>query len=213
MEPYIVSIVSIILGYFSSRLANRKRKGTLQTVGILFILASTAGVLTLFGHWISTPRPIPPPEVEKLAGQWIEQYDEGGKITYAIGTIRYNSETRNLEFSGNAYDENVVLIGHWKTKQALLDLDQYDYLFDGNSDNPQKPGHRHGVGGIHFVENGSYGTGYFLSVRDDPQPRKFELRKIVDEDAASESRSNPQGYIKRFYKDPSRFKNGVTSVH
>ena len=212
METYIVSIVSAVLGYFSSRLANRKRKGLLQTVGILFILASMAVVLTLVGHWISTPRETKPPEAEKLAGQWIEQYDEGGQIMYAIGTIRYNSEARNLEFFGNAYDSNLSPVGHWRTKQSLLDRDQYDYLFEGDSDNPKKPGHRHGEGGIHFIENG-YGTGYFLSVRDDPQPRKCELRKIVDEDAIRESKDSPQVYVQRFYNDPSRFKNGVTSTH
>jgi hypothetical protein len=213
METYIVSIISAFLGYASSRFASRRRQGVLPTVGILCILACLAVLLTLGGHWITAPRPTPPPPPDKLEGQWIEQYDEGGQITYAIGTIRYNAEARGLEYFGDAYDMNLTLIGHWKTKQSLLDRDQYDYLFDGDSGNPKKPGHRHGVGGIHFIENGSHGTGYFLSVSDDPQPRKFELRKIVDEDAVKESKSNPEGYLKRFYNDPSRFKNGVTSAH
>lgn len=203
METYIVSIISAFLGYVSSCFANRKSKGILPTIGILSLLAFTAAGLTFVGHWIIKP-PQPPPN--RLEGQWIEQYVEGEKTYYAIAKFRYDSGANYLEFSGNAYDLNQNLVGHWLTTQARLDSDrnQYDYIFEGDSmnlDDKSKQGHRQGVGRILF-DSPTHGKGTFLSVRNDPGPRDFELYKILNDDSARESINNPKGFIQKAYDNP-----------
>jgi hypothetical protein len=211
MENYIVSIISAFLGYVSSRFANRKTKGILPTIGVLSILATTAAGLTFLGRWIITPSPTPQPplierEKDRLEGQWVEKYKEGGRDTYAIATIRYNSDAKYLEFYGNAYDSSLNLVGHWQTIQARLEGNQYDYLFTGESYDLANPGHRKGVGGIWFLDNRTHGKGNFFSVRADKELREFELYKILDEDAARQSINDPKGFIQKLYKNPSYLK-------
>jgi hypothetical protein len=209
MEIYILSIVSAFLGYFSSRFANLKLKGILPTIGLLFLLAFTAAGLTFVGHWIMKPPPLPP---NGLEGQWVERYLEGENATYSIATIRHNPEGNYLEYSGKAYDSNLNVVGHWHAIQARLDRNQYDYLFEGESFNPDKArqGTRKGVGGI-FFDGPNHGKGKFLSVRDDHDPRDCELDRILNEDAVRESLNDPQGFIQKLYSDPMYFKQ-VTSA-
>lgn len=214
MEPYIVSIISAIVGYFSSIFANRKPKGDLPTIGLLTLLAGTATVLTFLGQWMTAPRPTPPPPPDKLEGQWVEKYKDGENDIYAIAGIRYNSEAKYLEFSGTAYDVSLTVVGRWRSIQARLDRDQYDYLFEGESWNrldSSRQGLRKGVGGI-FFDSPNHGTGKFLSIRDDKVPRGFEIHRILNEDAAQESINNPKGLIQKFYEDPMYFKK-VTSAN
>jgi hypothetical protein len=207
MEPYIVSIVSAAVGYYSSILANRKPKGFLQTIGILTVLAGTAVVLTFLGQWVMKP---PPPPPNKLEGQWIEKYMGGDKATYAIATFRYNSEANHLEFSGNAYDLDMRVVGYWRTIQARLDRDQYDYLFEGESGDQANPGHRRGIGRI-FFDSPNHGTGTFLTDRSARVPRDFEIDKILNEDAARESMKDPKGFIQKLYQDSTYFKKVTSS--
>lgn len=212
MENYIVSIMAVILGYVSSRFANRKSKGILPTVGVLSILAFAAAGLTFVGHWITMP---PPPLPDKLEGQWVEQFKEGEKNTYAIAKFRYNSEGKYLEFSGDAYDESLTFVGRWQTKQALHDGNQYDYLFTGESSNtdPTKPRiYRKGLGEIWFTDNSLHGQGRFFSMGSDHDPRDFSLDKILDEDAAKEAMNHPIEFIKKLYEDPNYLKK-VASTH
>jgi hypothetical protein len=207
MEPYIVSIAAILLGYLSSRIANRKIKGILPHIAVIFILAGAAALLTFAGQ--SIPKLWPPPP-EKVEGQWVEKYWEGGNEFYAVTSIGYNPSTKHLEFTGNAYAKNLEVVGWWKTIQANLDRDQYDYLFEGDSLNLDKArrGHRKGVGGIYF-DSANHGQGTFLSIRDDKEPRDFFLYRIVDEEAARQSRQNPKAFVQKLYDEPSYF-NKIT---
>ena len=131
---------------------------------------------------------------------------------YAIAMIRYNPEAKYLEFSGNSYDSNLTFIGHWQTIQARLAGNQYDYLFEGESNNtdPTRQGPRKGVGGIWF-DNPNHGVGNFFSVRADKELREFELYKILDEGAIIQSKNDPRGVIQSLYKDPNYFEQ-VTSA-
>jgi|ERR1044072_2967815 hypothetical protein len=212
MENYIASIVAAILGYISSRYANRKSKGVLPTVGIVSILIVIAAGLTFIGHWITKPPPAPP---NKLEGQWVEKYKEDENDIYAIAKFRYNSEAKYLEFSGDAYDKSITFVGHWQTKQALLDGNQYDYLFTGESSNtdPTKPRiYRKGQGEIWFTDNSMQGQGRFFSMGSDRTPRDFSLYKILDEDAAKESMNHPEEFINKVYADPNYLKK-VAPTH
>lgn len=218
MEPYIVSFVSAIVGYFSSIFANqnsntsanRNSKGILQTIGILAVLGLITVGLTYLGQWVMKP---PPPPPNKYEGHWVERYTEGEKPVYAIATIRYNSGTNHLEFSGKAFDLNRRHVGNWHTIQASLDRDQYDYLFEGESLNPDptKRGTRKGVGGIHFYSP-NRGRGIFLAIRDDHVPRDFDLYKILNADAVKESIEDPEGFIQKLHEDQTYF-NKVTSAN
>jgi hypothetical protein len=210
METYIVSVVSVLLGYITSRVANRNVSGILPHVAVIFLLTVAAVVLTLAGQWFVKPPPTPP---NRLEGQWLEKYKEGENQIYAIATIRHNPSANHLEFYGNSYDVNLKIVGRWRTLQARLDRDQYDYLFEGESWNPDKArqGLRKGVGGIYF-DTASHGKGKFLSIKDDHEPRDLELYKILDEDAAQQSIKDPTGLIQKLYADPSYF-NKVTSAH
>lgn len=219
VEAYIVSIISAFLGYVSSRFANRKSKGILPTIGILSVLAFIAAGLTFLGHWgVKPPQPAP----DRLEGQWIERYKEGGEDTYAIATIRYNPEARYLEFSGNAYaskDSNLSFVGQWQTIQARLTSSQagsqYDYLFEGYSKNLDilRQGHRKGVGGIWF-DSPNHGVGSFFSISPpaDKELREFQLYKILDEDAATQSKNDSPGLVRKLYKEQGYFEK-VTSAH
>jgi hypothetical protein len=210
MEPYIVNFVSAVVGYYASIFANRNSKGILQTIGILTVLAGLTVGLTYLGQWVMKPPPPPPNQYE---GHWIERYAEGEKTLYAIATIRYNSETNHLEFSGKSFDLNRRHVGNWHTIQARLDRDQYDYLFEGESLNPDptKRGRRKGVGGIYFYSP-NRGRGIFLAIRDDQVPRDFDLYKILNADAAKESMEDPEGFIQKLHEDQTYF-NKVTSAN
>lgn len=217
MEIYIFSIVSAIVGYFSSIFANRRIKGILSTIGALFILAGISVTLTYFGLWVITPAPIPPPppverEKDILEGQWVEWYEEGKTKYCAVATIRYNSEAKYMEFFGNAYAPNLVLIGRWRTMQAARNGNQYDYLYEGESWNLDrtKRGLRKGVGGIWF-DTGNHGKGKFFSIESDKELREFELYRILDEDAAKLSVDDITGFIQKLYEDPNYLKK-ITTV-
>lgn len=205
MEIYILSLVSAFVGYFSSILANKRSRGVLQTVGIIAILTGFTLCLTYFGQWIA--KPAPPPH--KLEGQWIEKYKEGEKETYSIAKFKYNSQGNYLEYSGTAYASNLTVVGYWRATQARFDNEQYDYLFEGESKNPTKPGHREGVGSIYF-DNINHGSGKFLAVRDDQNPRDMEIDKILNEDAIKESTNDPKALIQKLYTDPNYFRK-ITS--
>lgn len=210
MEVYIVSIISALLGFVSSRFANRKSNGILPTIGVLSILAFTAVGLTFLGHWI-----VKPPR-DRLEGQWIEKYDEEGKTIYAIATIKYNSEAKYLEFKGDAYDSSLRNVGYWNTTIARLDGNHYLYLFNGASKNPDPTirgeEDRKGIGDINFVDNHNLGQGTFTSVRAKRDPKDFELYKIIDEATQSESINSPKEFIQKLYTDPAYLKQ-VTSPH
>jgi hypothetical protein len=159
---------------------------------IVVILSCLAGGLIYIGLRIFTP------QRERVEGQWIERYTEGENVIYAAAKIEYDPETKHLKFSGHSYDSKGNWVGHWKTRQARFDDDQYNYLFEGESKNPEEArrGHREGVGAIQFDSN-NHGVGYFFSVREDKKLRQFELQKILNEDAARQSKNDPQQFIQR----------------
>ena len=203
MEIYIVSVVSVLLGYTSSRLANQHTKGWLPNAGVLSTLILGAVMLTFVGHQLTqlvTPSP------KWLEGQWVERYTDNGKFLYAISTFKYNSRTKNLEFSGKAYDEEHGFVGEWSSVESRVDGDQYDYLFKGESYNPDpaRQGLREGVGSI-FFDSENHGRGIYLSLRRDREPRDIELNRILDEDAAKESAENPGAFVQKLYSSPEYF--------
>jgi hypothetical protein len=206
MEIYVASIISTILGYLASIYANKNHKGFLPHFGIVVILSCLAGVLTFTGLRIFTP------QTDRLEGQWIERYQEGENVIYAVAKIEYDPEAKHLKFSGNSYDPKGNWVGYWETIQARHTGDQYDYLYNGESMNTEetRQGLRKGVGGIRF-DNDNHGTGYFFSVREDIKLRQFELQKILNEDATRQSKSDPKGFIQKLNNDPSYLKQ-VTSV-
>ncbi len=204
MEIYIVSIISAFLGYASSRFASQKPQGFLPNVGILTILALGAAALTFVGQWIIRPSQAPP---NRLEGQWIERYTENEKARYAIATFKNNPEANVLEFSGKAYDLEQGFVGEWHAIEARVYRDQYDYLFEGRSINPdpERRGHRMGVGTISF-DSHHHGKGVFLSIREDREPRDFDLHRILNEDAVRESLKDPESLITKLSKDPIYFR-------
>lgn len=225
MEIYIANLISTFVGYFTSIWTNRKDKGVPEKVGIFSLLVVLAITLTYLGQlMVKPPQPIgreletesrkvsdvvnqvrsSQPSKKEIEGLWIERYTEGQKTIYAIASIRFNPENNHLEFTGNSYDDKLNLRGYWQTIQSKHEGNQYDYLFKGESVNPDKTrrgqGHRKGVGSIWF-DNNNHGTGNFFSVRADKELREFELFKILDEAAAKDSIANPQEVIKRLYED------------
>lgn len=214
MEIYIVSISSALLGYFSSRVANKKSKGFLPTFGILCILAITATGLTFAGSWISTPA-VKQREQDKVEGQWLETYYEGRTKIYAIAVIKYDSAAKYMGFNGFAYDKNGEVLGHWTTTLARHHGEDLEYLYQGQSYNRKNPAdklpRREGLGHVSFSENGKHGKGYFFSVGEDEVLREFELHKILDRDAIEESRDDPKTLIQKLHEDPSYFMKVISA--
>ena len=201
MEPYIVSVISVLLGYASSRFASEKPKGILPTVGIASLLALGAVCLTFLAHWVMGLH-----SSSGLEGQWVERYKENDKTRYAIATFEHNLVDNFLLFSGNAYDLDQGFVGEWHAIEARYDSGQYDYLFEGSSNNPDldKRGHREGAGSIYFPD-GNRGIGIFLSFREDREPRDFQLYRILSKAAAQESLEKPEAFIRRLNTDPTYF--------
>lgn len=206
-EAYLAGIVSILGGYITSRIANWKVKGFFQHIGAFLVLAIIAGTLTYAVRW--AVQPSRPSEYE---GYWLEKYKDGNNDVYAIAKTQYNNVTRYLEFSGTSYDKSLSVVGRWHSVQAHFEKGQYDYLFEGESFNPDptKRGLRKGVGGIFFNTN-AHGKGHFLSMKDDREPRPLELFKILDEDAARLAGQAPTELVKRLFADDGYFAR-VTAV-
>jgi hypothetical protein len=198
MEQFIAIILSVILGYLSSRLANRKGMGILSTAvslaGICIIVTSLyLGSL----HVFSLLR-----EEKHLEGRWIEKYEQNGAIVFGLADLTYNALANYLEFRGYGYYEDGTIAGQWKTIKARYDGLQYDYLYEGESQNRNKArvGHRKGVGIISFDVNYGGATGYFFSTTTDSTIRRFNLFRISKAELIDESIRNPSSFVARIYQ-------------
>ncbi|OFX16701.1 MAG: hypothetical protein A2033_12820 [Bacteroidetes bacterium GWA2_31_9] len=183
----ITLLVSTLLGFITSKLANNKTLSVKSLILLIFSIVLSSFIIVSV-NYISLNKS------RALVGTWVEKYYESDSVSYySIANIKQNWFTNDVCFYGSSYDSSGAMIGEWESVGSIVNFStvhpELKYFFEGqsfldkkNNSNIEsnKAPTRGGSGEIRFDENTKKGRGYFLSFFSDPKPRKISLVKIED---------------------------------
>ncbi|MEM7574775.1 MAG: hypothetical protein AAF433_17855 [Bacteroidota bacterium] len=192
----ITILVSTVLAYITSLFANDKGRKVSSALTVLVGASILSGIIIVGCKYVSSWWD----EENELVGRWIEQFQtEEGEWHFAIAEIEYNWMTKEITFSGSAYDgAKPEPYGGWISKNANLESGDLLYFFEGYSFNKKDDTERKGVGEITMYRNLS-GTGKYISYTDDQLPRDLIIEKILDEDYLNQIESDEKEFVRALY--------------
>jgi len=211
---YLISVlITISIGYFTSRVINIKReRNTYRDIVYLILCSFVATAIFVLFYYIKSNNS----RQSKLEGNYIERFEDeyvddslGNKLVkpkircfFALADIKFDEWTNQIKYEGVSYDTTGEILGFWNSNISVFENKELIYTFRGASYGNNK-GSREGFGKIVF--DGESGKGEFISPLTDSAYRSFYIKKLHGSDSVTFI-DKPDSLIRVFYNNPEYFK-------